>query len=60
MTIRIDKRRCPENHPCPALRVCPVKALSQQGYAAPKVDDGLCIDCGRCTQFCPMGVLQDE
>lgn len=37
--LMVNKMRCPKNHPCPAVRVCPTKALSQTGYAAPAVDD---------------------
>lgn len=59
MAIRVLKARCPQNHPCPAVRVCPVSALSQQGMAAPKVDDETCIDCGKCTRYCPTGALRN-
>ena len=60
MPIRVDKSKCPQNHPCPALRVCPVQALSQDGFGAPKVDEGKCLDCGKCANFCLMGALQSE
>lgn len=59
MAIQVVRYRCPQNHPCPSVRVCPVGALSQNGFAAPVVDESKCIDCGRCTSFCPMGALQD-
>ncbi len=58
MAIAVELRRCPQNHPCPAVRVCPVGALIQKGYDAPKVDEKKCIDCGKCVRFCPMGALQ--
>jgi len=57
MAITVNKNRCPQNHPCPAIRVCPVGALSQQGYKAPIVDDEKCISCGKCVSFCPMKAL---
>ena len=57
--IVIRKERCPQNHPCPTLKVCPVGAISQAGYAAPTVDDSKCIACCKCTRRCsafiPMG-----
>jgi len=56
-TLKVNKNRCPQNHPCPSVRVCPTKALSQQGFAAPVVDDNKCISCGKCVRFCPMGAL---
>lgn len=57
MELKIIKNRCPQNHRCPALRVCPVNALSQDGYSAPTVDLEKCISCGKCSSFCPMGAL---
>ncbi|MFA7253099.1 MAG: 4Fe-4S binding protein [Patescibacteria group bacterium] len=58
MPIYVDNNRCPQNHPCPAIKVCPVQALSQTGYGAPEVDSDKCLDCGKCSNFCPMGALQ--
>lgn len=58
MPILIDKNKCPQNHKCPALNVCPVQALSQENYNAPTVDIEKCLDCGACSNFCPMGALQ--
>ncbi len=54
--------RCPQNHPCPSVRVCPVGALTQKGFAAPVVDHEKCVKCGKCAQFCPKMalVLQDN
>lgn len=51
---------CPQNHPCPSVKVCPVSALTQKGYAAPKVDKDSCIKCGKCVRFCPMRALALE
>ena len=53
----VSKVRCPQNHPCPSIRVCPVDALKQEGFSAPKVDQGKCIKCGKCIKFCPMRAL---
>lgn len=53
----VVKQRCPQNHPCPAVRLCPVGALKQTGFAAPVVDYDLCINCGKCARACPMGAL---
>lgn len=59
MAITIVESRCPQNHPCPSIWVCPVGALTQNGFSTPEVDESLCIDCGKCTAFCPMGALRD-
>ncbi len=55
--LTVNKHRCPENHPCPSIRVCPVGALKQNGYAAPTVDQSKCTKCGRCVKYCPMRAI---
>lgn len=57
MPIKVIKDRCPQNHKCPAVSVCPVDALHQDGLFAPVVKTDKCIDCGKCAKFCPMGAL---
>jgi len=56
----VIKHRCPQNHPCPAVRVCPVNAIKQEGYKAPIIDQEKCIKCAKCVRFCPMGALALE
>lgn len=58
--LNVNKHRCPENHPCPSIRVCPVGALKQKGYAAPTVDHSKCTKCGRCVKYCPMRAISLE
>lgn len=55
--LTVIKERCPQNHPCPSVRVCPVGALSQTGFNAPTVDYDKCISCGKCSNFCPKKAL---
>ena len=55
--IRVNRNRCPENHPCPSVRVCPVEALKQVRYSAPTADMDKCIKCGKCVRYCPMGAI---
>ena len=55
--IRVNRNRCPENHPCPSVRVCPVEALKQIRYSAPTADMDKCIKCGKCVRYCPMGAI---
>ena len=57
MILEVKKSKCPQNHPCPSVRVCPVGALKQNGYNAPTVDMEKCIKCGKCVRFCPMRAL---
>ncbi len=56
-TLVVNKSRCPENHPCPSIRVCPTGALKQRGYAAPTVDMSKCVKCGKCVRYCPMRAI---
>jgi ferredoxin len=44
--------RCPQNHPCPLVRLCPTGAIVQRGFTAPEIDLGKCIDCGVCAVSC--------
>ena len=58
MSVNIEIKKCPQNHPCPAIAVCKFDALSQQGFNAPTVDETKCTECGECSNFCPRGALQ--
>lgn len=55
--LKIIVERCPKNHKCPAVKVCPVNALSQKEFNAPMVDNSKCIKCGKCSNFCPKKAL---
>ena len=55
--LNILVENCPQNHKCPAVRVCPVGALIQEGFQAPKIDYKKCISCGKCSDFCPKHAL---
>ena len=57
MPIKVSKNRCPQNHFCPSIMVCPSGALSQKGLEAPVVDETKCTDCGKCARYCPTGAL---
>ena len=59
MKLTINARRCPQNHPCPAISVCPTKAISQRNYfSLPEIDESKCIVCGKCMRYCPMGAFE--
>ena len=55
--LKIVIENCPQNHKCPAVNVCPVGALSQKDFEAPKIDHNKCIRCGKCSNFCPKEAL---
>ena len=57
MAIQVNEKRCPQNHPCPIVRVCPTNAVIQVGFNAPSVDEAKCIDCGKCIRYCGYGAF---
>lgn len=58
--IKIEISRCPQNHRCPLIGICPVGAIVQEGYGAPKIDYDKCIECGNCVRSCAYGAFQTE
>ena len=58
MKIYADPKKCPQDHRCPAIAVCPGGAISQQSdHALPEIDGGNCIACGKCVRLCPKGAF---
>lgn len=55
--LEIIVEKCPQNHKCPAVQVCPVGALTQKDFEAPKINHEKCIKCGKCAKFCPKKAL---
>ena len=55
--LKIIIENCPQNHKCPAVDICPVNALSQNGFGVPVIDENKCIRCGKCSNFCPKKAL---
>lgn len=54
----IDPVKCDRSPACPARRICPAKAISQESkgffFAGPAVvDESKCTGCGKCVNFCP-------
>ena len=60
MQITIDKKRCPQNHSCPAIQVCPVYAIRQYGFDVPTIDREKCTKCKKCVNYCPKGAILAE
>ena len=55
--LEVNMKRCPQNHRCPSIQVCPTDALKQDGFSAPTVDEDACIMCGKCVKFCPLNAI---
>ena len=60
MALTISPLACPQNHRCPMLRICPVGAISQDGYGLPVIDEEKCLECGKCASFCPMQAVKNK
>ena len=58
--VIVEKSRCPQNHRCPLIGICPVGAIIQDGYTAPEINHVKCINCGSCVQSCAYGAFQSE
>lgn len=55
--LMVIKERCPHNHKCRAVKICPVGALIQNENGLPEVNYDKCIKCGKCAKLCPKKVL---
>ncbi len=54
MYITVNKDKCPQDHRCPAMAICPKQAITQETiYDLPQVNVDLCILCKKCIQYCP-------
>lgn len=61
MKLVVNASKCPQNHKCPAIAVCPQEAISQRDIRSlPVIDEDLCIVCGKCIDFCPMGAFEKK
>ncbi len=59
MKIIVSKSKCPQNHRCPSIPVCPVGAISQVTInSLPVIDEEKCILCGKCQTYCPKGAFE--
>ncbi len=55
--LKVIQEKCPHNHQCRAVKVCPVGALLQNLNEVPKVNYDVCIKCGKCSKLCPKKAL---
>ncbi|MCL2433423.1 MAG: 4Fe-4S binding protein [Clostridia bacterium] len=59
MKLIINPAKCPQNHMCPSIAVCPQGAISQKDiYALPEVNADKCVLCGKCMEYCPKGAFE--
>ena len=60
MSITVNGAKCPQDHRCPSIGVCPVDAISQEGFGLPAVDHHVCISCMACADYCPKGAFEQS
>jgi Fe-S-cluster-containing hydrogenase component 2 len=58
--ISVEKSKCPQDHVCPLVSICPAGAISQEGFSAPQIDYDKCVACGACVATCPHQVMSLE
>ncbi|MFA6419601.1 MAG: 4Fe-4S ferredoxin [archaeon] len=56
--IKVNSSKCPANHKCPLVIVCPVRAITQKEFNAPEVDTRKCIECLKCVNKCAYQVFE--
>jgi len=57
--LTVNKDKCPQDHKCPSIPVCPKGAISQKdNHSLPEIDGDKCIVCGKCMKFCPKGAFE--
>jgi len=60
MALTVNPNRCPQNHYCPMIRVCPTDAISQNSSGLPIIDEEKCIECGKCVNYCAMRAVEQK
>jgi ferredoxin len=61
MKLSVNKYKCPQNHRCPSIAVCPHGAITQKdSRSLPVIDESKCVACGKCMRFCPMGAIESH
>lgn len=59
----INPNKCDRSPFCPAKRVCPVKAITQEKKGFFKmgpsvVNADVCVGCGKCAEVCPAKAIK--
>lgn len=54
----VNKDKCPQDHRCPAIKICPNGAIEQVNFELPTINQEKCTECNKCVEFCPKGALE--
>lgn len=61
MKLIVNENKCPQNHQCPSIPVCPKGAITQADiHSLPEINENLCVLCGVCMKFCPKGAFEKK
>ncbi len=58
MALTVNPNRCPQNHVCPMIPICPVDAITQNKSGLPIIDEEKCIECAKCVNYCAMRAVE--
>lgn len=58
--IKLYDERCPQDHKCPLIKMCPKDSIQQEGFNAPTIDRNKCIECKICVKNCPYNIFEEE
>ncbi len=57
--VVVNQEKCPRNHPCPVVRICPTGAIIQKSWnSAPEISADDCLACGKCVTSCGYGAFR--
>lgn len=46
MKLSVNEYKCPQNHRCPSIAVCPHGAITQKDtHSLPVIDENKCVAC---------------
>ncbi|MFH1722637.1 MAG: 4Fe-4S binding protein [Candidatus Altiarchaeota archaeon] len=58
--ITVDSYKCPQNHHCPMIPLCPQIAIGQECVGLPIVDKEKCTECLICVTNCPKEAFEKK
>jgi len=59
MKLIVNKDKCPQNHKCLSMAICPKGTITQKDiYSLPEVDFDKCILCCKCMNCCLKGAFE--
>ncbi|MBC7114025.1 MAG: 4Fe-4S binding protein [Archaeoglobi archaeon] len=60
MKLKVNPLRCPQDHRCPLIAICPAGAIEQRGFSLPEINEEKCKGCLLCARSCPRAAVMVE